>query len=152
MIDEYFDFCDKALMRADEKTSKAITFSSDTLFSAVCVAERNLLKDYFPLKTGNSRSQGTTCKDAADFSKLPTNLLKDDIEDVVLSGESYTIYNARDVLGTLPEEYELVISRAARWVGVPGEYLSGVIEKFERRVVHWWDGEKRRLKEEEGEP
>lgn len=67
------------------------------------------------------------------------------MEDAILSGESYTIFNARDVFGTLPEEYELVISRAARWAGVPGEYLSGVIEKFERRVVRWWDGEKRRL-------
>jgi RNA polymerase I-specific transcription initiation factor RRN7 len=67
----------------------------------------------------------------------------------MLPGESYTIFNARDILGTLPEEYGLVISRAARWVGVSDEYLSGVIEKFERRVVHWWDGEKRRLKEAE---
>jgi RNA polymerase I-specific transcription initiation factor RRN7 len=94
-----------------------------------------------------------TLEDVPTYPKLRANRLKADNPDAMLPGQPYTIFNARDVLGTLPEEYELVVSRAARWAGVPDEYLSSVIERFERRVVRWWDGEKKRLieasKEEE---
>lgn len=69
----------------------------------------------------------------------------------MLPGQPYTIFNARDVLGTLPEEYELIVSRAALWAGVPEQYLFSVIERFERRVVRWWDCEKKRSIEEEDE-
>ena len=87
--------------------------------------------------------------DVPSYPKLPSNdLNQGDAEDAVLPGQSYTIFSALDVLGTLPEEYELVVSRASRWAGVPGQYLSSVVENFERRVVRWWEGEKRRGTEE----
>lgn len=41
------------------------------------------------------------------------------------------------------EEYALVIGRAGRWAGVPVEYLGGVVETYERRLVRWWDRERR---------
>jgi len=139
MTDEYLDFCEKALVRPkDEKTEG-----------------RNLLEDYFPIRKGNSTAQKnmTTLEDVPTYPKLRANRSKADNPEAMLPGQPYTIFNAQDVLGTLPEEYELVVSRAARWAGVPDEYLSSVIERFERRVVRWWDGEKKRLieasKEEE---
>jgi RNA polymerase I-specific transcription initiation factor RRN7 len=52
-------------------------------------------------------------------------------------GEEYRIWNARDVLGTLPGEYCLVLERAAGWVGVSCEYLGAVVEKYEKRIVRW---------------
>jgi hypothetical protein len=58
-------------------------------------------------------------------------------------GESYSIYDSRDILGTLPEEYEMVLERAARWVGVSESYLCQVIEMFERRLVKWGEVEKK---------
>lgn len=88
--------------------------------------------------------------------KLPGNSLNEDSnEDALLPGELYTLYNPRDAIGYLPENYETVVNRAAMWVAVPEAYLSGVVEKYERRVMRWWDVERRRqqeaLKEEEEE-
>ena len=53
-------------------------------------------------------------------------------------GETYTIYNARDVLGALPFEFEQVVRRAARWTGVDEDYICRVVEHFERRMKRWW--------------
>ena len=50
-------------------------------------------------------------------------------------GEGYRVYRARDVCGTVVEEYRAVIGRAARWVGVSEEFLAGVVERYEGRVV-----------------
>jgi RNA polymerase I-specific transcription initiation factor RRN7 len=61
-------------------------------------------------------------------------------------GQSYAIYRSRDVTGSLPEELEMVCGRAARWVGVKDIYFCSVVERFERRLVKWWDG-KRTCKE-----
>lgn len=68
----------------------------------------------------------------------------DGVEAPLRPGESYAIYNSRDVLGELPEEYTDVVKRASRWVGVDTEYFLGVSENLERRVVRWWGREKRR--------
>ncbi|TRM67736.1 hypothetical protein BD626DRAFT_479667 [Schizophyllum amplum] len=59
-------------------------------------------------------------------------------------GEQYPVYNARDVLGTLPGPLGLVVARGAQWVGVPETYVGGVVEKYERRFVRWWQTERRR--------
>lgn len=63
--------------------------------------------------------------------------------DTLLSGEQYAIYNTQDILGSLPDDLNLVISRAAKWAGVDEVYLSGVVERFERRVVRWWDNRRK---------
>lgn len=62
----------------------------------------------------------------------------DDDFEVLRPGEEHAVWNSRDVLGTLPEEYRIVLDRGARWVGVEAEYLGGVIEQHERGVVRWW--------------
>jgi len=63
-------------------------------------------------------------------------------------GESYAIYSAHDLLGTLPEEFGTVIGRAAQWPGVSNGDLCAVIERFERRLARLWSRNKRREKAE----
>lgn len=50
-------------------------------------------------------------------------------------GDCYAIYHSRDVLGTIPEELELVLERGSSWAGIEVEYLSAVVEKYERRLL-----------------
>ena len=64
--------------------------------------------------------------------------------DTLRPGEQYTIYNTQDILGSLPDDMDLVISRAAKWAGVDDAYVSGVVERFERRVVRRCDNSRRR--------
>ena len=52
-------------------------------------------------------------------------------------GESYKIYYARDILGSVSEEYALVVERAARWCGIEDETIYAVVERFERRFLRW---------------
>lgn len=62
--------------------------------------------------------------------------------------EDYTIWSSRDVFGTPAEDYGAVLGRAAKCVRIREDYLSGVVELYERRFVRWWEEEKRREKEE----
>lgn len=71
----------------------------------------------------------------------------DEDGEAVLPGQSYNIYNARDVLGSVAEECELVVGRAASRIGVTDGYLNGVVEKYERRIVRWWETEKKQMRE-----
>ena len=73
-----------------------------------------------------------------DRSTWAANAFKDEA-NALKSGEEYTIYNTQDILGSLPDDLDLVISRAAKWAGVDEVYLSSVVERFERRVVRWWE-------------
>ncbi|KIM46103.1 hypothetical protein M413DRAFT_16851 [Hebeloma cylindrosporum] len=50
------------------------------------------------------------------------------------AGESYKIWHARDVDGTLGSEWAKVVMRGARVTGVENEYLGGVVEQLERRL------------------
>lgn len=52
-------------------------------------------------------------------------------------GESYKIYHAQDILGSVSGEYELILERAARWCGVDDETIYAVVERFERRLLRW---------------
>lgn len=63
-------------------------------------------------------------------------------------GHAYAIYHTQDVLGALPEDYEVVVRRAARWAGVEEEYVCGVVERYEHRLARWWSGVKRREEKE----
>lgn len=52
-------------------------------------------------------------------------------------GESYKIYHAQDTLGSVSDEYELILERAARWCGVDDKTIYAVVERFERRFLRW---------------
>jgi hypothetical protein len=56
---------------------------------------------------------------------------------VIRPGESYKIYHAHDVLGSVSEEYALIVERAARWCGIEEETIYAVVERFERRLLRW---------------
>jgi RNA polymerase I-specific transcription initiation factor RRN7 len=60
---------------------------------------------------------------------------------MLLPGQVYSIYNSRDVAGTLPHALDLIVGRAARWVGVSEDYLCAVVWRYEKRLA-------RRCKEE----
>ena len=49
--------------------------------------------------------------------------------------KSYTIFCTTDVLGELTEDYQLVVSRAARWCGVENDDVASIVERFERRLL-----------------
>ncbi|KAF5390653.1 hypothetical protein D9757_002715 [Collybiopsis confluens] len=50
-------------------------------------------------------------------------------------GEKYTIFHSRDLFGTVPEEYEKLVKRGSDLIGVPEDYINGLVEKFERRKL-----------------
>jgi hypothetical protein len=56
---------------------------------------------------------------------------------ILCPGESHKIYYAHDILGSVSEEYALVVERAARWCGVGDEVIYTVVERFERRFLRW---------------
>jgi RNA polymerase I-specific transcription initiation factor RRN7 len=64
-------------------------------------------------------------------------------ENVLCTGEGYRIYHSDDILGYVPEEYQVVVKRAARWAGVDEEIVYAVIERFEMRFLRWWKNKKK---------
>jgi RNA polymerase I-specific transcription initiation factor RRN7 len=64
------------------------------------------------------------------------------VDEGLRPGERHVVYNSRDVGGSLPEEYEAIIGRAAIWAGVGDQYLCGVVEQFERRIMRWQEDQK----------
>ena len=78
---------------------------------------------------------------------MPANMIAEGV-DQLQPGEEYAIYNTQDILGSLPTDLELVISRAARWAGVEDNYVCGAVERLERRVHRWWDRQQRKERAE----
>jgi RNA polymerase I-specific transcription initiation factor RRN7 len=106
-------------------------------------AEDSLLTSYFPLpRPSDDLAKGETPEGEIDRHLAPTTVG----DKWLRPGEGYQMYNSRDTLGTLPRDYELVLERSARWVGVRGDFLGGVVETYERRLQRWW---KRRAREDE---
>ena len=56
---------------------------------------------------------------------------------VLRPGESHRVYYSHDILGSVPENYALVVERAAHWCGVGDEVIYAVVERFERRFQRW---------------
>lgn len=62
------------------------------------------------------------------------------------AGAEYKIWNARDVDGTATAEYGAVLRRGAGVVGVTETSLGCAVNKFERQLVQWIAGRKRRAR------
>lgn len=78
--------------------------------------------------------------------------LTDDVTSTVLHpGESYKIHYAHDILGSVSDEYTLIVERAAHWCGVEEEMIYAVAERFERRLL-WWKKKKDKLEKDLVEP
>lgn len=70
----------------------------------------------------------------------PTNTAFQDTEEgpnkhFVLPGQKHAIYCTIDILGLLPEDYQLVISRAAAWCNTAADDLASIVERYERRLL-----------------
>lgn len=59
------------------------------------------------------------------------------------SGQSFLIYSSQDILGALPDDYAKLVQRASRWTGVDDNYILGVVERYERRLVRWWRSQRK---------
>ena len=57
--------------------------------------------------------------------------------ETLYPGQAYAVYSATDILGTVPEDYEVIVRCAARWTGVDEEVVHSVVETLERRLVRW---------------
>jgi RNA polymerase I-specific transcription initiation factor RRN7 len=109
-----------------------------------------ILDNYFPLSTANLDGRSEVTDSHSVVRGPAATVINEGETDDLRPGESYTIYHSRDVLGNLPEEQALIITRSAKWVGVSDDYLCGVIERFERRLQRWYDKERRRERELQG--
>ncbi|KAI0375615.1 hypothetical protein BV20DRAFT_933153 [Pilatotrama ljubarskyi] len=133
MLDEYLRFCEKALLPRKDR-----------------LPPRNVTTDHFPLPDEPSPALTEDRAHPAELAAQPTMhaTAVDDKSDTLRPGQNYPIYNTQDILGTVPEDLELVVRRAARWAGVEEDYVLGVVERFERRVVRWMESVKRKERTE----
>ncbi|GLB33896.1 hypothetical protein LshimejAT787_0107800 [Lyophyllum shimeji] len=121
MMDEYLAFSERVLIGG--KNGDAV------------------LERFFPVSRRESHGDKTETKAARP---LRATLAEDEESfEGLRPGEGYRIYRAGDVEGTMAEEYGAVVGRAARWSGVGEAYLCGVVETYERRLVRWWERERR---------
>ncbi|THG99311.1 hypothetical protein EW026_g3012 [Hermanssonia centrifuga] len=133
MLDDYLDFCEKALLPRENRN-----------------IEHGVIRDYFPL------TRHLSTPDEGVRSEVFEDSLPDAMSAVRIHenssnlgpGNAYAIYHTQDVLGSLPEDYEKIVNRAATWAGVEEDYVCGVVERFERRLARWWDKVRRREKAE----
>ncbi|TFY55318.1 hypothetical protein EVJ58_g8323 [Rhodofomes roseus] len=127
-LDDYLAFCEKALLPQEDR-----------------IVERNAAITFFPLDKQDKEMQDNPQSLSAEPTSMEATLRVDEDDDCLLPGEKLPIYNTFDALGSLPEEYDMVIRRAAHWCGVHDDYVAGVVERFERRLLRWWtrrtDGE-----------
>ncbi|KAG2348989.1 hypothetical protein BDR05DRAFT_902854 [Suillus weaverae] len=130
--DEFLDFCERVLVKSQRGES-----------------DQQILDNYFPLSTENGGARLEVIAPHSIVERLSATMINISETNVLQPGESYTIYHSRDVLGNLPEEQALIITRSAKWVGVSDDYLCGVVERFERRLRRWYYKERRREKEEQ---
>ncbi|KAH9062691.1 hypothetical protein EDB87DRAFT_1673690 [Lactarius vividus] len=116
-LDEYLDFCQDGLLRPG--TSR-------------------VLEDFFPIGPGPVPAEAVETT-AVDRVECDHHAMARGVADSGKHepGEGYAIYRSRDSLGIIPEEYQMVISHGAKWIGVDEEMLLKVSERYERRLGNW---------------
>jgi RNA polymerase I-specific transcription initiation factor RRN7 len=133
-MDEFLDFCERVLVKSQGGES-----------------DQQILDNYFPLSTDGGGAGMEVIAPHSIVEGLSATKVNVGETNVLQPGESYTINHSRDVLGNLPEDQALIITRSAKWVGVSDDYLCRVVERFERRLRRWHYKERRREQESEGE-
>ncbi|KAG6336838.1 hypothetical protein ID866_2234 [Astraeus odoratus] len=124
-LDKYLDFCEKVLVGPQGN-------------------EQRILDNYFPLTNGSAEDGWIAGIIDPMTNTLSSMEMSADGSGVLRSGESYTIYHSADILGNLPSDLDLLITRASRWAGVGRDDLCGAVERYERRLVRWWHTERQR--------
>ncbi|EIN10460.1 hypothetical protein PUNSTDRAFT_112312 [Punctularia strigosozonata HHB-11173 SS5] len=152
---EYFEVLD-GLEKSDERAYRDETFSAKTPMSVLDLSgeevdryldfcERTLLgPDDSSWKEGSAGGHARTPRPLS--ATLPIEY-DDELQTPgrvpLRPGQGYRIQKASDRLGTVPEDYDRVLRRAGQWTGVDGDSVGVVIERFERRLVRWWEGRAR---------
>ena len=112
------------------------------------LTDANRLTEFYPIvpspPTGkDGRSARLERKKTHTLPKLPAQRLVDPAltggttTTVLRPGESHRVYCSHDILGSVPENYALIVERAAHWCGVGDEVVYAVVERFERRFQRW---------------
>ena len=116
-MDEYLDLCENGLLRPG--TSEA-------------------LEDFFPLGPGSVQAEAVETA-AVEWVKGDQHAMAGGTAESGTHepGQGYAIYRSRDSLGTIPEEYQMVVSHGAELIGVDEEMLLKVSEFYERRLWNW---------------
>lgn len=109
--------------------------------------DQGILRDYFPV-TSSSGPVLSSIPEIIKDKNLPATM---EGQGGLGPGEGYTIFDSRDILGVLPTEFELIIERGAKWLGIEGTYLCGVVEAYERRLKRIQDQEARKRKKPDEE-
>lgn len=95
-------------------------------------APEQMLVNYFPMETGDFALTGELTPPLKASRRPPSA----DADVGSRPGEGYKIYHSRDVFGSVPGEYETLVTRGAGLLQIPPEYLEGLVEKFERRKLY----------------
>ncbi|TFK55944.1 hypothetical protein OE88DRAFT_1621636 [Heliocybe sulcata] len=123
-LDVYISFCERALL-----------------------GKSDIPGEYFPIREGDSGHENSAAPIRESTSRRnvpPTALHQVSDTGDLRPGEAFKIFSARDVFGALPGEYQLVVDKAAGWVGVSEECMCAVVERLERRLIRWWDSVRRK--------
>ena len=96
------------------------------------------IDNYFPLADGTAdRQQGE--RPGLRGRGLSSTKENDGDMGILEPGEMYTIYDAKDVLGNLSGDLKMIVEKSARWAGIDCDFVCGVVERYERRLVRWWN-------------
>lgn len=116
-----------------------------------------LAEEYYPIDTPSTKEERRAGQRVHPLPQLPAQDLVDPAftEGTTITalhpGESHKVYYSHDILGSVPEEFALVVERAARWCGVGDEMIYAIVERFERRFL-WWKKKKDKHEKESAGP
>jgi len=137
-LDAYLSFCERALL-PHSRTTEAQSKSVERVTVAEFPAGDN------PRETARDSATSTARRAAYPSLKAGNG---EESQKMRRPGEQYAIYSSQDILGTLPDEFAVVVEHAGRWVGVNCEELLSVVEKYERRLVRLWSESRQSEKDE----
>lgn len=162
-LDEFLEFCaEKALVSADGGNGSQMTLFLTFCYSAKVdcpwdLVVNRLAEECYPVGPSPQSIEERRTRLASQRTRpLPQLPAQDSIEPALKDcaaftalrpGESYKIHYAHDVLGSVSEEFTLIVERAARWCGVEDEVIYAVVERFERRFL-WWKKRKDKVEKD----
>ena len=94
-----------------------------------------MISKYFPLVKYGKEEEEKDMNEGLRKEMVGMSISREG--DMIRGGESYKIYDYLDVGGTYDEEYWMVMRKVSEWVGVSEDYVSKIIEMFERRLTKY---------------
>ncbi|KAG8929496.1 hypothetical protein FRC02_005510 [Tulasnella sp. 418] len=135
-VDKYLNFCERVLPRRDDPEGAKTGFDT--------------IARHFPIYQRIDQSENQESTDSADvphsvfmpmgvLSQPPQDAARSSERQASLPGENHVIYNTNDILGAIPYDYETVLEAAGSWTGIGKEDVGGLVERYERRIIRWWE-------------